>query len=162
MGLFFKVDIYVVNLIIFSQPSSQKKKDKKKKRERAGSSSPEPEKAKKKSRKESQSPQKTSPTPELPEDVSTVKPEDLPEEPKVKQWLQRVEAPKDVDKEKDRRDRRDDRQQRSSKRSPVQRVDRFGLKVKGRGALRYRSESSSQSPPHWKQESVIYYTIHEI
>uniref|UniRef100_A0A1I7SBB5 peptidylprolyl isomerase n=1 Tax=Bursaphelenchus xylophilus TaxID=6326 RepID=A0A1I7SBB5_BURXY len=144
------------------ESDSESVKEKKKKKEKKDK--------KKRKRSHSKSPEKEA-TPELPEDISTVRPEDLPEEPVTNKWLLRNTSPKNgkdtkSDREKRDRDRssRRDRDRRGRDRSPRARVDRQGLKVRGRGRLCYRSLSrdGSATPPHWKKEESRLITIDEL
>jgi len=92
-----------------------------------------------------------------PEAFSTVKPEDLPEEPKgANRFLMRNTSPRPEQNGAGR--------QQAAARG-TERVTKTGIKVKGRGAMRFRPEdggfggggrakSRSVTPPHWKMEEV--------
>ncbi|CAD5228897.1 unnamed protein product [Bursaphelenchus okinawaensis] len=143
----------------------------KKKENEEGGLEPETDKKKKDKKKKhgsrSRSPYKEA-SPELPDDISTVKVEDLPEVPVTHNFLLRNSSPKNGNSSlyKGRRDydRNDRYGRRGRDRSPPVRRDRQGLKVRGRGRLCYRSLSreGSRTPPHWKKEESRIITYDEL
>lgn len=105
--------------------------------------------------------------------LSTVKKEDLPEEPtNQNRFLKRrcSPDPKSTERSSTRRSGhrvRERSRDRKDRKSSTTRVTRSGIRVKGRGAIRFhadnleRDRSRSITPPHWRREEV-YFLIHVI
>uniref|UniRef100_A0A914DYY1 peptidylprolyl isomerase n=1 Tax=Acrobeloides nanus TaxID=290746 RepID=A0A914DYY1_9BILA len=131
-----------------SEASEKTKKEKRKKKEK-----------KKKKDKEHEEPEQVEP-----ENISSVKPEDLPEEPAgMNKFLLRG-AQKEEEKSRNDRDR-DRNRERDGR--PKIRTTRSGHKIKGRGFVRYFSperflRDRSETPPHWKREERRVITLTEL
>uniref|UniRef100_A0A1I7VW51 peptidylprolyl isomerase n=1 Tax=Loa loa TaxID=7209 RepID=A0A1I7VW51_LOALO len=106
--------------------------------------------------------------PEAELQLSSVKPEDLPEEPEHQNKSKTPESSKKEKKEKPRQS-----PQRFSRRDIGQRLNRMrrtrtGHKIKGRGALRFRTpegssdHDGSRTPPHWRREQNRVITLDEL
>uniref|UniRef100_A0A8R1XTU6 peptidylprolyl isomerase n=1 Tax=Onchocerca volvulus TaxID=6282 RepID=A0A8R1XTU6_ONCVO len=111
--------------------------------------------------------------PETELQLSSVKPEDLPEEPdhQNKYLMRRSKTPENSKKEKKEKSRQSS--QRFSRRDIGQRLNRMrrtrtGHKIKGRGALRFRTPEGSsdydgsRTPPHWRREQNRVITLDEL
>ncbi|CAG9537268.1 unnamed protein product [Cercopithifilaria johnstoni] len=111
--------------------------------------------------------------PEAELQLSSVKPEDLPEEPEHqnKYLMRRSKTPENSKKEKREKPRQSP--QRYSRRDIGQRLNRMrrtrtGHKIKGRGALRFRTpegssdHDGSRTPPHWRREQNRVITLDEL
>uniref|UniRef100_A0A0R3RXI6 peptidylprolyl isomerase n=1 Tax=Elaeophora elaphi TaxID=1147741 RepID=A0A0R3RXI6_9BILA len=111
--------------------------------------------------------------PEADLQLSSVKPQDLPEEPEHqnKYLMRRSKTPENSKKEKKEKSRQSP--QRFSRRDIGQRLNRMrrtrtGHKIKGRGALRFRTpegssdHDGSRTPPHWRREQNRVITLDEL
>ncbi|KAM3727919.1 Peptidyl-prolyl cis-trans isomerase [Dirofilaria immitis] len=111
--------------------------------------------------------------PEAELQLSSVKPEDLPEEPEHqnKYLMRRSKTPENSKKEKKEKSRQSP--QRFSRRDTGHRLNRMrrtrtGHKIKGRGALRFRTPEGSsdydgsRTPPHWRREQNRVITLDEL
>uniref|UniRef100_A0A915PSR9 peptidylprolyl isomerase n=1 Tax=Setaria digitata TaxID=48799 RepID=A0A915PSR9_9BILA len=105
--------------------------------------------------------------------LSSVKSEDLPEEPEHqnKYLMRRSKTPENAKKSKKEKIRQSP--QRFSRRDIGQRLNRLrrtrtGHKIKGRGALRFRTpegssdHDGSRTPPHWRREQNRVITLDEL
>ncbi|VDK78506.1 unnamed protein product [Litomosoides sigmodontis] len=105
--------------------------------------------------------------------LSSVKAEDLPEEPEHqnKYLMRRSKTPENSKKEKREKPRHSP--QRFSRRDVSHRLNRMrrtrtGHKIKGRGALRFRTpegssdHDGSRTPPHWRREQNRIITLDEL
>ncbi|KAL3990465.1 Cyclophilin type peptidyl-prolyl cis-trans isomerase/CLD family protein [Acanthocheilonema viteae] len=111
--------------------------------------------------------------PETELQLSSIKPEDLPEESEQqnKYLMRRSKTPENSRKEKREKPRQSP--QRFSRRDIGQRLNRMrrtrtGHKIKGRGALRFRTpegssdHDGSRTPPHWRREQNRVITLDEL
>ncbi|KAH7726153.1 Peptidyl-prolyl cis-trans isomerase 1 [Aphelenchoides avenae] len=130
------------NVLPASRKEKKRKKEKRRKRDREDKENSEDE------------------APRTPEHVSSVKKEDLPEEPAgTNRFLMR--GSKAVTEESNDRGGR-----RRSEHRPNVRVTSSGHKIKGRGFVRYRTpereRSRSVTPPHWKREERRLISLEEL
>lgn len=112
--------------------------------------------------------------PEAELQLSSVKPEDLPEEPEHNnQYLMRSSKTPEKVKEEVKKDKPRHSPKRTSRRDVGHRHirtrrTRTGHKIKGRGALRFRTpegssdHDGSRTPPHWRREQNRLMTLDQL